>query len=79
MLSVMQQSHLRIMNQQMTGNVDRDFAHVMLQHSQGTIDAARLELRYGTNAQVRQMATELIRTREQEQQRTRQMLNAISR
>lgn len=79
MLTVMQQSHLRIMNQQMTGNTDRDFGQLMLAHSEATVEAARLELQYGKNAHMRQMAADLIRSREQEQQRTREMLSAIPR
>lgn len=49
-----------------TGDVDRDFAAMMIPHHQGAIDMARLQLRYGRNEQLRRLAQEIIVTQQQE-------------
>ena len=43
-----------------TGDVDKDFAAMMIPHHQGAIDMAVLELRYGKNEQLRRIAQEII-------------------
>jgi hypothetical protein len=43
-----------------TGNIDRDFAVMMIPHHQGAIDMAQAELRYGKNEQLRRIAQEII-------------------
>ena len=43
-----------------TGNPDADFAMLMIPHHQGAIDMAVLELRYGTNEQLRRIAQEIV-------------------
>jgi hypothetical protein len=49
-----------------TGDVDRDFVAMMVPHRQGAIDMAQAFLRYGHNEQLRQMAREIVVTRQQE-------------
>ena len=49
-----------------TGDVDRDFAAMMIPHHQGAIDMAILELRYGRNEQLRRIAQEIIVDQQQE-------------
>ena len=43
-----------------TGNVDHDFVAMMVPHHQGAIEMAQFELRYGENAQLKQVAQEII-------------------
>lgn len=43
-----------------TGDVDRDFAAMMIPHHQGAVDMAVIELRYGRNEQLRRIAQEII-------------------
>jgi YVTN family beta-propeller protein len=43
-----------------TGNVDRDFVAMMVPHHQGAIEMARAELRYGSEAQLRSIAQEIV-------------------
>lgn len=43
-----------------TGDIDRDFAAMMVPHHQGAIDMAKAELRYGKNEQLRRIAQEII-------------------
>lgn len=49
-----------------TGNVDADFAAVMIAHHQGAIDMAVVELRHGRNPQLRRIAQEIIVDQQQE-------------
>ena len=49
-----------------TGNVDRDFATMMIPHHEGAIDMAVAELRYGTNPQLKRIAQEIIVDQQQE-------------
>jgi uncharacterized protein (DUF305 family) len=43
-----------------TGDVDRDFAAMMIPHHQGAIDMAQAVLRHGHNEQIRRIAQEII-------------------
>ena len=49
-----------------TGDVDADFAAMMIPHHQGAIDMALAELRYGKNEQLRRIAQEIIVDQPQE-------------
>lgn len=49
-----------------TGDVDADFAAMMIPHHQGAIDMAVLELRCGRNEQLRRIAQEIIVDQQQE-------------
>lgn len=57
---------MRAMSVKPSGNVDRDFAAMMVPHHQGAIDMARAYLRYGHNEQLRRIAQEIIVTQQQE-------------
>jgi uncharacterized protein (DUF305 family) len=49
-----------------SGDIDRDFAEMMIPHHQGAIDMAEAELRYGKNEQLRRIAQEIIVDQQQE-------------
>jgi len=49
-----------------SGDVDRDFAAMMIPHHQGAIDMAVAELRYGRNGVLRRIAQEIIVSQQQE-------------
>lgn len=49
-----------------SGDVDRDFAAMMIPHHQGAIDMAIAELRYGRNEQLRRIAQEIVVDQQQE-------------
>jgi hypothetical protein len=49
-----------------TGDVDADFAMMMIAHHQGAIDMATAELRYGKNEQLRRISQEIIVDQQQE-------------
>jgi uncharacterized protein (DUF305 family) len=47
-------------NAPMNGNVDHDFASMMMPHHQGAIDMAKAELIYGKDPVMRRLAQEII-------------------
>ncbi|RFB81432.1 DUF305 domain-containing protein [Methylovirgula sp. 4M-Z18] len=49
-----------------TGDVDVDFAAMMIPHHQGAIDMALAELRYGRNERLRRIAQEIVVEQQQE-------------
>ncbi len=49
-----------------SGDVDQDFAAMMIPHHQGAIDMAIAELRYGRNEQLKRIAQEIIVDQQQE-------------
>jgi len=54
------------MNVRPAGDVDADFAAMMIPHHQGAIDMAVAELRHGKNEQLRRIAQEIIVDQQQE-------------
>jgi uncharacterized protein (DUF305 family) len=44
----------------MTGNIDHDFATMMMPHHHGAIDMAKAELSYGKDPVMRRLAQEII-------------------
>jgi uncharacterized protein (DUF305 family) len=49
-----------------TGKPDADFARMMIPHHQGAIDMAKIELQYGTDPELRQLATDIVAAQEKE-------------
>ena len=49
-----------------SGDVDEDFAAMMIPHHQGAMDMAQAELRHGHNEQLRRIAQEIIVDQQQE-------------
>jgi uncharacterized protein (DUF305 family) len=54
------------MNVKPTGQPDKDFALMMIPHHQGAIDMAKVELQYGTDPELRQLATDIVAAQEKE-------------
>jgi uncharacterized protein (DUF305 family) len=49
-----------------TGKPDKDFALMMIPHHQGAIDMAKVELQYGTDRELRQLATDIVAAQQKE-------------
>ena len=49
-----------------SGDVDQDFAAMMIPHHQGAMDISQAELRHGHNEQLRRIAQEIIVDQQQE-------------
>jgi uncharacterized protein (DUF305 family) len=53
-------------NAEPTGKPDKDFVLMMMPHHQGAIDMAKVELQYGTDPELRQLATAIVAAQEKE-------------
>ncbi|MGO8915091.1 MAG: DUF305 domain-containing protein, partial [Stellaceae bacterium] len=60
------QTMMKGMNVKPTGNPDKDFVLMMMPHHQGAIDMAQVELQYGTDPELRQLATDIVTAQEKE-------------
>ncbi len=49
-----------------TGKPDADFVLMMIPHHQGAIDMAKVELQYGTDPELRQLATDIVAAQNKE-------------
>jgi uncharacterized protein (DUF305 family) len=49
-----------------TGDIDRDFAAIMIPHHQATIDMAEAELIYGHDDELRRLAEKIVAQQQQE-------------
>jgi uncharacterized protein (DUF305 family) len=54
------------MNVKPTGEPDKDFVLMMIPHHQGAIDMAKVELQYGRDPELRQLATDIVAAQEKE-------------
>ncbi len=54
------------MGQPYTGNADQDFVSHMVPHHQGAIDMAEVELKYGNDPKLKQMAARIIADQQRE-------------
>lgn len=54
------------MNVKPTGKPDTDFILMMMPHHQGAIDMAKVELQYGTDPELRQLATDIVAAQQKE-------------
>lgn len=50
----------------MSGNTDHDFAMMMIEHHQGAIDMAEIELKQGKDPQLKKMASKIIAAQKKE-------------
>lgn len=50
----------------MTGDPDHDFVAMMIPHHQGAIDMAKVELRFGKDANMRKLANAIIAAQKEE-------------
>jgi uncharacterized protein (DUF305 family) len=49
-----------------TGDIDRDFAAIMIPHHQATIDMAEAELKYGLDDELQRLAEKIVAQQQQE-------------
>ncbi|MGI8952226.1 MAG: DUF305 domain-containing protein [Chitinophagaceae bacterium] len=59
----------------MTGDFDKDFATMMIEHHQGAIDMAKIELAQGSDEKMKSMAQNIITKQTDEQNKLRDLLN----
>lgn len=61
--AAMDKMHTAMMALRITGNADADEIAVLIPHAQGAVDLARVELRYGTDPALQQLAREILAAR----------------
>jgi uncharacterized protein (DUF305 family) len=49
-----------------TGKPDADFVLMMIPHHQGAVDMAKVELQYGADPELRQLATDIVAAQDKE-------------
>lgn len=60
MTNVMEDMESKMKNMKMTGNLDHDFATMMIDHHQGAIDMAEIEKKHGKMQEVKNLADKII-------------------
>jgi uncharacterized protein (DUF305 family) len=63
------EAHMKMMHdmhQSFTGNADVDFMTGMIPHHQGAIDMAKVQVKYGKDAETRKLAEQIIADQERE-------------
>jgi len=57
---------MKDMHTKPTGDADKDFVNMMLPHHQGAVDMAKVELQYGKDPMLHELATSIIAAQEKE-------------
>ena len=57
---------MRGMHVKPTGKPDKDFVLMMIPHHQGAVDMAKVELKYGTDPELKQLANDIVAAQEKE-------------
>jgi uncharacterized protein (DUF305 family) len=60
------QTMMKNMQVKPTGDTDKDFVLMMMPHHQGAIDMAKVELQFGKDPELRQLATDIVTAQEKE-------------
>ena len=66
LMQAMMGMHHSMMDMQLTGDADHDFLVMMIPHHQGAIEMARVELQYGKDAKVRELAQNVLSAQQKE-------------
>lgn len=76
MMKSMQSGLTKMMNMKMTGDPDHDFAMMLKMHHQGAVEMADLEIKQGTNAKTKALATSIKATNQKEIKELDQFLSS---
>jgi uncharacterized protein (DUF305 family) len=75
MMDVMLQMNSKMESMNMRGDVDHDFAEMMIVHHQAAIDMAQQEIDSGNNATLKKFAKKIIEDQTREIKELKQWLN----
>jgi uncharacterized protein (DUF305 family) len=59
-LAASMQGMMKAMHVKRTGNPDKDFVLMMTPHHQGAVDMAKVELQFGTDSEMRELAQHIV-------------------
>jgi uncharacterized protein (DUF305 family) len=76
LMSVMNSMMNKMHSMKMTGDFDLDWANMMIEHHQGGIDMAQVELSQGKDEKMKAKAQEIITKQKDEQQKLRDMVSS---
>jgi uncharacterized protein (DUF305 family) len=65
-LAASMQDMMKAMHVKPTGNPDKDFVLMMTPHHQGAVDMAKVELQFGTDPEMRELAQHIIAGQEKD-------------
>ena len=74
--AAMDRMHMAMMAVAYSGDPDADFARNMIPHHQGAIDMAEVELKYGKDPELRNLANDIIAAQQKENAMMKQWLSA---
>jgi uncharacterized protein (DUF305 family) len=76
MMASMQPSMSKMQGMNMTGDFDVDFANMMIEHHQGGVDMAQMEVSQGKDEKMKAMAQKIIDEQKKEQQELRDFVSS---
>lgn len=76
MMQSMQSGMTKMMSLKMTGDPDHDFAMMLKTHHQSAVEMADMEIKQGTNAQVKALASKIKATNQKEIRELDQFLSS---
>lgn len=68
----MQKMMQKMKAMKMTGDADKDFAMMMIEHHQGAIDAANIVVKSGKDSKIKEMAQKTLQTQPEDQKKLRE-------
>ena len=66
LMQSMMTTHSGMMGMRLTGNTDRDFVAMMIPHHQAAVQMAQAELHYGSDPQIKALATSIVAAQQKE-------------
>jgi uncharacterized protein (DUF305 family) len=68
----------KITNMRMTGDFDADFANMMIEHDQGAIDMAQMEISKGADEKIKTMAQNILTMQTEEQSKLKDLVKNLN-
>ncbi len=68
----------KMTNMQMTGDFDADFANMMIEHHQGAIDMAQMEISKGADEKIKTMAQNILTMQTEEQSKFKDLVKNLN-
>lgn len=76
LMASMNTSTAKMQSMQMTGDFDADYANMMIEHHQGALDMAQIELTQGKDEKMKAKAQEILTNQKGDQQKLKDFVNS---